>query len=63
MRGKFSMEILVHYQCGECCAWWTIGDGDPNGHYTCPLCSTAQGFDEAPAFTTDDDGYSLKEEE
>ncbi len=58
MTGKFWMEILTHYQCGECFSWWSVDDGDPNVFLSCPFCMTTQRFNETPAPTIDDDDYS-----
>lgn len=36
---KFSTEILVHFQCGECKKWWTIGDAPiEKTEWVCPWC-------------------------
>ncbi len=34
---KVSIEILYHCQCGECGAWWSVGDRVPVEEY-CPRC-------------------------
>lgn len=41
--GKRSSEILVHFSCGHCGKWWTIGDA-PSGKekWFCPWCGVAR---------------------
>ena len=38
---RYSVELLVHFQCGECKQWWTIGDWDKTKEELfCPACGT-----------------------
>lgn len=38
MRHLYSVERLIHYQCGKCSAWWSIGDGPTDEELTCVKC-------------------------
>jgi DNA-directed RNA polymerase subunit RPC12/RpoP len=36
---KVSREVLMHFQCGKCKKWWTIGDAAENKtDWICPWC-------------------------
>ena len=35
---KQSVERLVHFQCGDCDKWWTIGDAPERSLWYCPWC-------------------------
>ena len=35
---KYSIEYVIHYKCGACMRWWSIGDGPKTGHIYCPWC-------------------------
>lgn len=47
-KGKISLEILFHFQCGACGKWWSIGDamtkGSSGGWY-CPWCGIENEID------------------
>lgn len=34
----YSVEKLIHYSCGNCLKWWSIGDGPINAELICPNC-------------------------
>lgn len=38
MHHTYSLETLVHYQCGACKQWWTIGDDRAGRCLSCPGC-------------------------
>ncbi|MCL4868859.1 MAG: hypothetical protein KJ063_07830 [Anaerolineae bacterium] len=43
MNGTFSEERLVHFRCGGCGRWWTIGDAPPKRrNWFCPWCGQEQ---------------------
>jgi ribosomal protein L44E len=42
--GKKSTEKLVHFQCGECKKWWSIGDAPKKIQWFCPWCGKEQKF-------------------
>jgi hypothetical protein len=42
--GQSSVERLVHFQCGSCRGWWTIGDAPPGRDWHCPWCGARQRF-------------------
>jgi len=37
----FSIEKIVHFQCGKCQKWWSIADAPlkTKEDWTCPWCS------------------------
>ena len=39
---KISTETLMHYQCGSCQQWWTIGDSQLGDNVYCPRCGIHQ---------------------
>lgn len=47
MKGKYSIEKLLHLSCFNCKKWWTIGDGNPKKTYICPNCGQSQKFEKA----------------
>ncbi|MBP8251746.1 MAG: hypothetical protein KAX40_05240 [Herpetosiphon sp.] len=34
----YSVERLVHFQCGVCQKWWSIGDAPHRDFWFCPWC-------------------------
>lgn len=38
MTVQVSIEILVHFQCLSCEAWWSVGDYDSEVPLFCPGC-------------------------
>lgn len=48
VEGRYSVERLLHCQCGACGQWWTIGDGDEWLVYRCPRCGKANRLRPAP---------------
>lgn len=43
MQGKSSTELLVHFNCGACQKWWSVGDAPPDKkNWFCPWCGTEQ---------------------
>jgi len=43
-----SIERLVHFQCGSCEKWWSIGDApiDTHSQWYCPWCGVKQPTEE-----------------
>jgi len=43
---KTSEEVLIHFRCGCCDHWWTIGDAPvkEKKEWFCPWCGTKQKF-------------------
>lgn len=45
-RGRSSVELLTHYNCGRCDKWFSIGDAPSDRtRWTCPWCGLEQEFD------------------
>ncbi len=44
VRGTLVSEKLVHFSCGNCKKWWTIGDAPKDKVWHCPWCGTLQAF-------------------
>lgn len=43
MVGKASLEKLVHFQCGQCQKWWSVGDAPADKTvWFCPWCGQKQ---------------------
>lgn len=43
------VEVLHHFQCGDCNQWWTIGDYRPSREreqLCCPKCGTRARYEE-----------------
>ncbi|RMG97361.1 MAG: hypothetical protein D6706_08640 [Chloroflexi bacterium] len=41
--GSCSVERLVHFRCGACRRWWSIGDAPPDRtDWYCPWCGQKQ---------------------
>jgi len=34
----YAYERLVHFSCGLCSKWWSIGDAPYRNHWFCPWC-------------------------
>ncbi len=47
VKGTFSVERLVHFQCGYCHRWWSVSGGDETKQWSCPFCRGRQSFVEA----------------
>lgn len=46
--GTYSVERLVHFQCGSCKKWWSIGDAPDRDYWYCPWCGARQWVIENP---------------
>lgn len=42
IEGHYSVERLVHFRCGVCGRWWSIGDAPPREEWFCPWCGQKQ---------------------
>lgn len=43
MQGNFSVELLVHFNCGACGKWWSVGDAPvEKTNWFCPWCGHEQ---------------------
>lgn len=43
MQGTSSLELLVHFNCGACGKWWSVGDAPPDKTlWYCPWCGQMQ---------------------
>ncbi|PTY07917.1 hypothetical protein DB347_06735 [Opitutaceae bacterium EW11] len=49
--GLRSVETLVHFQCGDCRKWWSIGDAPARNVWYCPWCGRQNRFAAAPERT------------
>lgn len=45
---KQSVERLVHFECGKCRKWWTIGDAPDRADWYCPWCGAYQKVEISP---------------
>lgn len=46
IRGRSSTERFVHFNCGSCEKWFSIGDTPADRtKWTCPWCGTKQEYD------------------
>lgn len=48
MTHYYSIERLVHYQCGSCGGYWAKGDADTTREVCCPDCGTRAAAVEKP---------------
>lgn len=45
-KGKKTVELLAHFNCGVCKKWWAIGDAPPKKKkWFCPWCGTKQNYE------------------
>lgn len=46
---KMSVERLVHFHCGHCTRWWSIGDAPARAAWFCPWCGQRNEAGQPPA--------------
>lgn len=44
-KGQYSIERLVHFQCGACFKYWAVGDPEARSVWFCTWCGVEQSFE------------------